>query len=402
MGTRLRFKPTNWRWFLATARRSYSLVELIVVIALIVLIGALAAPNLFSGNDRFILLNQANRIKAMIDTARTSSLAPSKSDPSGQPSYQVVFSSFPKDQATQIAQGSQRTNTITLQRSHSLCADKTVATPSSIQETLRLPRGVYVSAFYPARIANGATQAIIAYNFGKLGFRCGAVTAENPNDLTDSADFTDAAWEGDATSQARYLWLEISSVKVGDKAYVVADRLNNQVFVSRTNPQSFFVSRVDTLTPCWVTSTENLSSCGIPGTEASLSARCGLADSEVTVSFSRALDRYHDNSTPANPLDDRVDPSRLIYYDISFKPGAPSANPNDYSPIAVNYFFSLNQSMVSASFRTASIVRGFFPSQVSFKIWAHDSLDNRQTGADPVTAISQRDLNFTVPLDLCG
>lgn len=385
----------RWQWRhsnvrLAQARRfhGYTLVELLVVMGLIVFLTTLAIPNLIGGDDRYVLNNQAEQLKQLLEEAKTRSLAPTSNDAGGLQVYQVTLSRFTGSDLSKLsAQGNNATKDIKLQSGIAGCATKTLQGSLQTIKSLKLGRGVYISSFFPAKLTSSDLTAAVQFSVGQVGFRCGAGTQPG----IQSADFADPNWQGTAgaaTAQARYLVIELSSSRVGSKAYVVVDRLNAEIKVVRANPQSYFTPTNDTFSPQW----------NAP-TSASVSVSCQAQQSIVTLTFSRAKDRYDATNTDA---------SRLTFYDILWRLGGVSTT-NDYTTLVSKYFYDLTQDTVQYSFLTSQLNYTSQPDQLTFRVWAFDGTDNYvadAAGTPPnLTYTNQtfRDLNFKKGTDWdCG
>ncbi|MEK7548516.1 MAG: prepilin-type N-terminal cleavage/methylation domain-containing protein, partial [Patescibacteria group bacterium] len=76
-------------------RPGYTLVELLVVLFITVLLTGMGIPNLYAGDSRYLLNNEAQKIKQFLDDARIRSQAPTKNDGQGAQVYQISLGPFP-------------------------------------------------------------------------------------------------------------------------------------------------------------------------------------------------------------------------------------------------------------------------------------------------------------------
>lgn len=359
------------------SRPGYTLVELMVVLLITSLMAGMGVPSLTSGDDRFLLNNEARKIKQMIDEARVSSKAPTKNDGAGSQVFQVSFGPF-ASQAAITAQGNDLTNRVTLERGVANCATKELKGALTKVRELQLSRGIKIAEFFPANLAAGDSQATVRFAVGSSGFRCGPATSPS----NDSANFADPVWQGAANQQARFALVKLVSKNVGQAAYLAIDRLNGQTELFADNPQAYFSPVLDNFSPKWR-----------PFLPAGLSVSCGTNSSLVGLIFSRADDRFEA---------DEVNASRILFYDIYGKIG-PSGGPTaDYKPLFTKYFYDLTANEVIFIFRTDLVTTTVQPAEFSFRVWAIDGFGNYQGDPGPVE-LSYRDLNFAKPTDWdCG
>lgn len=342
--------------------RGYSLIELLVVLGIIALIGLTAVPNIFNRNDRLLLDSAANQIRQVVIKARTDSLAPGKAEtPGAAQVYQVAFGSFATDAVNNTVTGGVQTNRVSLQRGQAQCdSGDLLGGFTSIRE-LTLPRGIYISRFYPTnqRATDSQSEAVIRFSVGQVGFVCGELS----DPVFRSTSLYDANWSGKSGTQAttaRYMLIELSSQRVAEHRYVLVDRLSGEVSVARSNPQSYFNPVVDVLPPRWNDVDQN---------NFLLSVSCGASESDVTITFPRAKDRVTEENV--------VDPNLFVVYDISWNPAALVA------PLAFNYFHPLTEDTVRYSFTTDLISIANQPSSITIQVVAKDSSGLRQPDDDP-------------------
>lgn len=368
----------RWRSSPGKPRSGYTLTELLVVLAVVVLLGGLSIPNLVGGDDRYILVGEANKIKQLLTEAKTRSLAPTKNDSSGAQVYQVSFSPFPAnatDADKLTAKGNNNTNQVTFQRGLANCSSGELqANPVEI-ESFRLSRGIYISSFYPTNQGASDATASVRFQVGKVGFVCGK--QENPS--IDSTDFTDSIWQGTNSNgnptQARYLVIELSSTKIKQTAYVMVDRLSSEISVERSNAQNYFTPGYDQWPPKW----------NDPLTQ-ELNVSCGSELSTINLKFSRASDVY--NAAGSS------DPNRLVFYDIYWGIDSETAA-NQLTPLTTKYFYPLDQDQVEYTFQTDRLTVNGQPQKFNFRIWAYDALNNYQSDSPPAET-AYRGFNFEI------
>ncbi len=335
----------------------YSLIELMVVLGLIILIGMLGIPNIANSNDKTKLDQSAQRIKQMIIDARTRSLAPTKNDGSKIAQvYQVSFGDLSGASSSMGGQwlGTANTNDVALEAGLAQCDSADLQGGFTQVRDLALPRGIYISKFYPAfhSPSDTDTKAIIRFSVGKVGFDCGRYSSP----ITNSVNY-DNAWTGLTLSStstiARYLLIELSVRKSSEKRYIAVDRMTSEVSVSRTNPQDYFTSISDVWAPKWSEDNPPLLN------DFTLSISCSQNNSTVTLTYPRANDR----STSATV----VDPNLPVYYDMSWDIGD-----GVMRPIATSYYYDINQSRVVYRFTTTSISVGSQPRSIRVLVAASD------------------------------
>ena len=312
-------------------KRGYSLIELLVVLAVIVLISLSSLPNIFGRNERLSLDTSANRIRQLLIDARTRSLAPTGRDGEalGQV-FQVSFSDFrlpePTDPAYTVA-GTTQTRLARLERGSSRCDENTAQSGFTEIHQLELPRSVYIASFFPVRRSLTDTAAVVRFSVGKVGFSCGMSDSPTIN----STDFNDLTFAGRIVgnlgeSRARYLVITLSAQRLAEKRYVFIDRQTSEIGVSRSNPQAYFLPSKDELAPKWR---------DIEPAQFNLSLRCGTnAPSTITLSYPRAEDRVFDQNN--------TDPNLAVFYDMSWNiNGERSLSDGQliYRPLAIRYFY---------------------------------------------------------------
>ncbi|MEK7535128.1 MAG: type II secretion system protein, partial [Patescibacteria group bacterium] len=301
----------------------YSLIELMVVIAVITIIGLTSIPNIFNRNDRLLLDTSANQLRQVIIEASTRALAPDKNDSSGSPQvFQVSFGKFTAAATAGVANGEVTTNTVALERGLVQCDSGDLQGGFTTLRNITLPRGIYISSFYPSN-QNPAQnpnddRAVIRFAVGDNGFSCGSYA----NPVYKSGQLFLANWSGiDKSSNAtvaRYLVVALASGKVGDKRYVTLDRVTRQVAITRSNPQSYFTPVVDTFVPKWNDVEPN---------NFTMSVACGTSESDITITYPRAKDRVNNPAV--------VDPNLFVAYNINWKVGSVD------QPLAIGYFYDL-------------------------------------------------------------
>lgn len=373
-------------------QKGYSLIELLVVLAVITLISLASLPNIFGRNDRLSLDTSANRVRQLLIDAKTRSLAPTGKDTGalGQV-YQVSIGDFKSGQAANYTfTGSASTNQLYLERGAARCDPSDTQSGFARLRELKLPRNIYISSFFPANYAAGDVKAVVRFTVGKIGFNCG--NASNPN--IDSTDFNNASWIGKLSksageARARYLVITVSAQKLTEKRYVVIDRQTSEITVAKVNPQDFFTAFSDSLKPKW-------SDVGIDQADFILNLRCGNGGpSVVTLSYPRAEDRVTDPNDP--------DPNLAVYYDISWQVNGEMANGQPlFRPLAIRYFYDIRPGFerVQYTFETTLISVSHQQFQVVVNVAASDEAGNLQ---DPYQAAfdveRQRQKTFTID---CG
>lgn len=363
----------------------YSLIEMMVVMGVIVLIGISSLPNVFSQNDRANLDHSAQLIRQTIIDAYTRSLAPTQNDQSRTSQiYQVVFGNFPNGAGSQsgsyfTVDGSLSTNKVTLERGLARCDSGDVQGAFTSLKTITLPRGIYISSFFPTDQSIAETnQSVIRFASGVDGFQCGS--AKQPN-ISSNNFSNDYGWVGvdkslNQKALARYLVIELSADKVPDHRYVIMDRLTKEVSAVNSNPQSYFSSNGDSAVPTW-TSIAN-------SDDMQFSLDCRANDSDIVLSFKRAKDRASDT--------DPGDSNLAVYYTIEWD----LHNGSGYVPLTIKYFNDLSHDQVRLALTTTSLSVASQPSTVSFKITAIDSYGNDQkesTPADPLLRQWKKDFS---------
>lgn len=362
-------------------RRGYSLVELLVVIAVITVIGITSIPNFFNRSDRMLLDSSASQIRQVIIEAQTRSQAPDKNDSSGTPQvFQVSFGKFTQAAATGTANGEVTTNTVALERGLVQCDSGDLQGGFTTLRNITLPRGIYVSSFYPSNqnpvVNSDDDKAVIRFAVGENGFSCGS----NANPVFKSGQLFLASWAGkdkdNGATVARYLVVTLGSQKVGDKRYVTLDRVTHQVAISRSNPQSYFTPVTDTLTPQWNDVDPN---------NFTISVACGTSRSDITISYPRAKDRVNNPAV--------VDPNLFVAYNINWKVGSLD------QPLAISYFYDLASDTVRFQYSTDSFTVANQPKTVTVTVASLDALGLTQLAADPNPLLKPRTKDFVLS---CG
>lgn len=339
----------------------YSLVELLVVLGVVAILGLMSVPNLFGNNERYSLDNSAKKIQQMLLDAKTRSIAPAQSDASGYAQvYQVSFGAFPTNTTGLTAVGTTSTNTATLYRGLASCGNGVSQGSLVTLRTLRLPRNVYVSSFYPNNktATDPDTDAAVRFSVGKFGFSCGR--GSDPS--IDSTYFEDDRWSGTTGSGsgfAQFLIIEVSSKKTSEKRYVAVDRLSGEVRVNKLNPQSGFTPYADEYPPLWTGAV----------TDSRLNVVCRVDTSALSFSFPRAKDASNekDKDNLAN-----ADPNRVVYYDIYWKQG----DTDTFRPLVSKYFHALDQGTVSYNFSSSAVNITNQPTSLIFQVWSFDNYGN--------------------------
>lgn len=361
--------------------QAYSLVELLVVIAVITVIGITSIPNFFNRNDRMLLDSSASQIRQVIIEAQTRSQAPDKNDSSGAPQvFQVSFGKFTQAAATGTANGEVTTNSVVLERGLVQCDSGDLQGGFTTLRNITLPRGIYVSSFYPSNqnpvVNSDDDKAVIRFAVGENGFSCGSFG----NPAFKSGQLFLANWSGkdkdNGATVARYLVVTLGSQKVGDKRYVTLDRVTHQVAISRSNPQSYFTPVTDSLTPQWN---------DVIADNFKISVACGSSQSDITISYPRAKDRVNDPAV--------VDPNLFVAYNINWKVGSLD------QPLAISYFYDLASDTVRFQFSTDSFTVANQPKTVTVTVAALDALGLIQLAADPNPLLKPRTKDFVLS---CG
>jgi len=352
----------------------YTLVELLVVLLIIAILTSMSVPGLLNSDERYYLNAEASKLRQMMITARTYSLAPTKAaSGSAAQMYQVAMGQFTNNSLinkTKIT-GDTGTNQVALQKGPATCSDNLVSGATSTVKSYQMRRGIYVSSFYPMDYLTTDSTAVVRFTIGRAGFICG----ESSRASIDSLDFQDTHWQsaGSSSLQSRYLVIELSAQKISSQVYVILDRLNSEIAVSRFNPLRNFTSIDDTFSPQW------------RSTSASLTVDCAPDSSVLTLKFSRADDRYEAA---------QVDANRPVFYDIAWKFGDPSTDPTQYSMLASSYFYDLGVSPAVFTFSSQAITQNSQSSAISFKIWATDTLGNYQKDSEADASLQPRDISF--------
>lgn len=305
----------------------YSLIELLVVLAVIVMISLASLPNIFGRNDRLSLDTSANRIKQLLIDAKTRSLAPTGREGGslGQV-FQVAINDFQPGQTNYTAIGTTRTSTLSLERGSTRCDPSDDQGGFTQIRELKLPRNIYVSSFFPVRPSATDTNAVVRFSVGKVGFVCGLST--DPS--IDSTDFNDFSWIGkiagsSGEARARYLVITVSAQKLTEKRYVVIDRQTSEITVTREDPQAYFTPLSDSLKPKWL---------DVSPDSFNLSLVCGGSSSRVVLTYPRAEDRVTDPNV--------TDPNLAVFYDVSWNINGEQANGALlYRPLAIRYFYDV-------------------------------------------------------------
>ena len=352
--------PIQYR-VVAIKRFAYSLVELLVVLGIITLLAVIGVPNLFGSNERYALDNTADKLEQMLIDARTRSIAPTNNIAGGYSQiFQVTFSDFPQGSVSKgkvTAEGDIRTNLASLERGIASCGTGVAQGSVTKLKSLKFPRNVYVSSFFPTNQSPNDPEATVRFSIGKVGFQCGDTSAP-----IDSTELSNPYWSGltatAPSSSARYLVIELSSKQIGEKRYIAIDRLNSEIVVSRTNPQAGFTALIDTFSPLWK-----------DAPAATLTLVCRAETSEILLTYPRAVDRSKQEETLSN-----ADPNRLVYYDIHWKQG--TAGADQFQPLVSKYFSPLNQDVVGYSFTTGAVTTANQPTPLVFRVWAFDAFTN--------------------------
>lgn len=330
----------------------YSLIELLVVIAVITVIGITSIPNLFNRNDRLLLDSSANQLRQVIIEASTRAKAPDKNDSSGSPQvFQVSFGKFSTAAINGIENGEVTTNSITLERGMTQCDTGDLQGGFTTLRSFTLPRGIYISSFYPSNQTSSDDKAVLRFAVGENGFSCGSYN----NSVFKSGQLFLASWSGinkaSEATVARYLVIALGSQKVGDKRYVTLDRVTHQVAITRSNPQSYFTPVVDTFVPKWNDVEPN---------NFTMSVACGTSESDITIAYPRAKDRVNNPAV--------VDANLFVAYNINWKVGSVD------QPLAIGYFYDLGSDTIRYQFTTDSFTVANQPKKVTVTVTALDAL----------------------------
>jgi len=357
-------------------RPGYTLVELLVVLLIIATLTSMSVPGLLNSDERYYLNAEASRLRQMLITARTYSLAPARSaSGSTAQMYQVAlgrFTNTPLENRSKIT-GDIYTNQVALQKGPAACSENLANGATTTIKSYSMRRGIYVSSFYPMDYLTTNATAVVRFTIGRAGFTCG----ESSRASIDSLDFQDTHWQkaNSSSLQSRYLVIGLSAQKLRSQVYVVLDRLNSEITVSRFNPLGNFASLDDTFSPRWRSTSS-----------ASLAVDCAPDSSSLTIKFARADDRYEV---------DQVDPNRPVFYDIAWKLGDPSADPTEYMMLASSYFYDLSVSPVVFTFTSQAVTKNSQATAISFRIWATDTLGNYQR--ESASSADLRPLDITFP-----
>lgn len=334
---------------------------------MITVVGLTSIPNIFNRNDRLSLNTSASQIRQFIIDARTRSLAPDKNDLSGSTQqYQVVFGTFANgsDPLTVSAIGGATTTSVTLERGLAQCDTDDVQGGFSTLRSYTLPRGIYISSFYPSNQPVEEDQTAIRFTVGKEGFVCGGYDKLNFN----SGVISQSGWTGknkaDVNTTARYTSIVLSSQKIAEKRYIYLDRFTGEVAISRADTQSYFTPKTDSLPPIWKNTVVDT----FPN-DMKLSVDCGTTTSDIVITFNRANDRVNDG-----PADG--DENLYVAYDINWDTGIGSR------PLELNYFYNLSDDLVQYSFTTDSFTYSNQPHTVTVSVIAEDGIQTPQAAFD--------------------
>ncbi|MEK7171211.1 MAG: type II secretion system protein [Patescibacteria group bacterium] len=347
-------------------RASYSLVELLVVIAVIVLIGVASIPNIFNRSDRLSLDSSANQLRQVIVEAQTRSKAPDKADgASSTQVYQVAFGNFAQGTNNgPTIKGTSTTNSVALERGLAQCATGDLQGGFTTLRNITLPRGIYIASFNPTVQDPNDSKTVIRFTVGQEGFTCGSYS----NPLIKSASIYAGSWVGikkDTVEHrvSRYLVIVLASQKVAEQRFVTVDRETGEVAVSRSSPQSFFLPVQDTLAPRW--------SDDVDANKFNLAVACRSSDSTVLMSFPRAKDRVNDPEFAG-------DPNLLVTYDISWNTGSGAQT------LITGYFEDLSHETIRYQFTTDRFSVANQPHQVTVTVSAVDAYGLFQLDPDPL------------------
>jgi type II secretory pathway pseudopilin PulG len=318
--------------------RSYTLVEMLIVLGILGLLMATSIPNFFGQNERFVLDNSANQLRQVLIEAQTRSLAPqiSSSQAGAAQYYQVTLGDFkvkPADSTglqDNTAYGDQKTTSVSLAQGNSECGVGDIGAQQPIRN-YKLPKLVYVASFFPFTTKTTDTlDGFVRFTLGKAGYQCGATTGN----LAESTDFANGSiWSGTtpdgSKSFASYMTIELKTANLSESRFVTIDRSTGQISVQRSNPNAYFKPVADILGPAWPSNGS-----------ARLTVSCRQGDANLSLNFSRATDQVSDATGQAT-----ADSTRAVYYDINWKTvgGTPQplavrlANPASGD---ANYFFS--------------------------------------------------------------
>ncbi|MDO8649995.1 MAG: prepilin-type N-terminal cleavage/methylation domain-containing protein [Candidatus Berkelbacteria bacterium] len=379
--------PTPVKMTKTATTTGYSLIELMVVIAVITIIGLTSIPNLFNRNDRLLLDSSANQLRQVIIEAATRAKAPDKNDSAGSPQvFQVSFGKFTTANIAGVENGEVTANSISLERGLTQCDTGDLQGGFTTLRNITLPRGIYIASFYPSNQTALDDRAVIRFAVGDDSFSCGSYN----NPIYKSGQLFISSWAGknkaNGNTVARYLVVALGSQKVGDKRYVTLDRVTHQVAITRSNPQSYFTPVVDNLTPQW--NDDDPPNRSLDPNKFTISVACGTSESDITISYPRAKDRVNDPGT--------VDPNLFVAYNINWQV---VGSPNPPSPLAINYFYDLAADIVRYQFTTDSFTVANQPKTVTVTIAALDSLNQTQPVNDADPLLKQRSKDFTLS---CG
>jgi prepilin-type N-terminal cleavage/methylation domain-containing protein len=224
-------------------KSGYTLIELMVVIAVIAFLTALTIPNFLGRDNLYELESTANKVRRLLIDARIRSLAPSKASSSVSAQlYQVRIGSWTGVAITN-GQVAGRAKDVTLEQGDAVCGFKAQPGATYAVTKLELPSSVYVSSFFPTDTVpeNGYTSVLFAV--GQPGFTCGYEQTLG----VDSTDFSPTSLWRTASGYAKYLVVELSSDKIAGKRYVAMDRITGDVIVTSANPQVYTAAFVPEL-----------------------------------------------------------------------------------------------------------------------------------------------------------
>lgn len=344
------------------------------MLLIIAILTSMSVPGLLNSDERYYLNSEASKLRQMLITARTYSLAPAKAaSGSAAQMYQVALGQFANDPLINLSKitGDMYTNQVALQKGPASCSENLNSGATSTIRSYQMHRGIYVSSFYPMDYLTPDATAVVRFTIGRTGFICG----ESSRASIDSLDFHDTHWQSasQAALQSRYLVIELSAQKIKSQTYVILDRLNSEITVSRFNPLRNFASLDDTFSPKWSDETT------------SLAVTCQPNSSDLTLKFSRALDRYSADQTEG---------TRPVFYDIAWKLGDPSPDTTEYMMLSSSYFYDLAIGEVEFTFSSQAINDINQPNTISFRIWATDSLGNYQKDSETDATLKSRDITF--------
>ena len=367
------------------SKRAYSLIELMVVLAIITVLSLIGLPNLFSQDDRYILNNTTEKVRQILADAQIRSLAPTKNDSQGTQVYQVDFSSFKydagaddivSDTAYTSANG-YGTRNVTVSRGLAECSDGETRMGSSetVMRNYKMPKSVYVESFYPDIMTQSATTSSVRFYVGRIGYKCGA----GDNVSVDSADYySDSRWKSSSSdgtvTYAKYMVITIASTKISEKRYIVIDRLSSQITVTKEDPQAYISPIEDRLAPKW----RDLSAVG---EQMYVNVQC-LSDNsgaQINVNFARANDWVGSDYADPASFEDKT---RLVFYDIFINTDSANSFPESSNKIVVlKYFYPLipDNNYVNFSFMTDAISISSQPEAFRVVIKTFDEAGNYNT-----------------------